>query len=118
MNARLRQWMWSGLAGFPLLLPASIYLFVLRARWLLGHWPSPSDGMAKHMAFKVHYDLTVNVLILAPLIAIGVLIAAFVCRRSAGFRSWSVLWTLVASWVLVCVLFTTDPGGFILWFAD
>ena len=119
MTARTKQTMMTAMATFPAAWLVLLYLFILRARFHFGHWPSASDGMAKYMGFPLHQGLTVYALLAAPWVAVGVVVAVIVLRRrDSGFRLGPPLATLAASVLVSVALFATDPGGFILWFVD
>jgi hypothetical protein len=120
VTVRIKQWVLSIAVAFPLLWLALVYLYILRVRVHLGHWPSASDGMAKYMAFAlVHHDLTVDILLILPLILVAVIVSAFLCRRhNSHFRAWIPITILVGSILLGIVVSVADPGGFILWFVD
>jgi hypothetical protein len=120
MTVRIKQRVLSIAAAFPLLWLASVYLYILRIRVHLGHWPSASDGMAKHMAFGlVHHDLAVDISLVSPLILLGLGISAFICRRrDHRFKIWVPIAVFVGSILLSFAVMAKDPGGFILWFAD
>lgn len=119
MTIRAKECVVSGLAAFPVVWLALLYLFVIRARVHFGHWPSPADGMAKYMAFTAHHTFTVYALYAAPFVAVGAFAWAIALRREdSGFRVSKPLVVLSTSVIVCTLLVATDPGGFILWFVD
>ena len=111
------------LIAVPLLTLANLYLYILRARLILGYWPAPG-----HPPYLVvpHFQ--------AVLVPIGS-VASFVCLIMAVAV---VLWLLLgkhlsvlesppvvkrvllffAVWAILFVLFRLDPGQFIAWIWD
>lgn len=120
MSTRTKLGMLNLAASYPLMWLALVYLYILRARFHFGHWPSPSDGMAKYQSFaSLHHTIAVCSLRVSPLVLLGVLGLACICRwRDSQFRVWIPISVLVCSILLWVVFSATDPGGFILWFAD
>ena len=120
MTTRTKQWTLSLLASYPMVWLTLVYLFIIRARIHFGHWPSPSDGMAKYLNFaSFHFSLAVYCLLASPLILLGVLALAVVWRwQDSTFRIWIPIATLFGSILLWCIVAFTDPGGFISWFVD
>jgi len=119
MTSRVKQTILTVTATFPIMWLVLLYLFIIRARFHFGHWPSAADGMAKYMGFPLHQSLIVYALLTAPWVAIGVVVAAIVLRRrDSSFRVGPPLVILAASVLISVALFVTDPGRFILWFMD
>src|SRR6267143_5652806 len=119
MTSHAKQTMLTSAAAFPAAWLVLLYLFVLRARYHFGHWPSASDGLAKYMGFPVRQSLTIYALLAAPWVAIAVVVVAVVLRRrDSSFRVGPPLAILAASVLFSVALFATDPGRFILWFID
>ena len=118
VRTRTKQRIVSGLAAFPVLWLALLYLFVVRARSQLGHWPSATDGMAKYM-FRdgqtlIVYALYATLLALVAAAAWGIALR----RRDPRFSVATPLIIAVLSittWVLFAAV---DPGDFILWVID
>src|ERR1039457_573505 len=103
------------LAILPVAWLVLVYLFVIRVRFHLGHWPTPSDGMAKYMGFPIHHTLSVYSFIAAPLATLAVIaITILLRRRNPAFGVSLPLAVLSVSVVLSTVLFATDPGRFIV----
>jgi hypothetical protein len=119
MNSPAKQTVLNGLATFPIVWLLLLYLFILRARFYFGHWPSASDRMAKYMGFSVHQSLIVYGALAAPWIAVGVAIAAVILRRrDPTFRVSEPLAILAVSVLVSVALLAIDPGRFVLWFMD
>ncbi len=111
------------LISVPLLTLTNLYLYVLRARIILGHWPAPGDP-----PYPVGFHFQ------AVLVPIG-FVASFVSLIAAVVV---VLWLLLGRrrdvlgsrpvvtrvlvffvvWVIHFVLFRLDPGWFIAWVWD
>ncbi|MBL9166713.1 MAG: hypothetical protein JNN07_03160 [Verrucomicrobiales bacterium] len=107
------------LAAYPLAWLSLLYLFVLRARLYLGHWPQPYHPDPKDLGFTVHHQAVWFGLMALPVVALATVALALVGRRVAvDRRIWPALTFLVASIVLVIVVARLDPGGFFNWFAD
>jgi hypothetical protein len=71
MTPRAKQMLLTAVATYPVMWLVLLYLFIIRARFHFGHWPSASDGMAKYMGFPLHQSLIVYGLPGAPLVAIA-----------------------------------------------
>ena len=120
MTTRTKLGMLNVAASYPLMWLALVYLFIIRARFHFGHWPSPSDGMAKYQSFaSLHHTIAIYSLLVSPLVLLGVVVFCFLCRRrDSHFRFWVPIAVLGCSTILWTVFAAADPGGFILWFAD
>jgi hypothetical protein len=104
---------------FPVLWLLLFSLFLLRARFHLGHWPSVSNSMAKSLGFSLHYGLSAYALLAVPWIVIGVLVATAVLRhKDSLLRIGLPLAVLAASIALLFAVFAIDLRGFVLWFLD
>ena len=107
------------LAAYPLAWIALVYLFVIRARLHLGHWPTPNQPDPKTLGFSFHHQAIWFGLMAMPVIAILTIVFALIGRRLAVcHRTWPALALLVVSIVLVVALGRLDPGDFFAWFAD
>jgi hypothetical protein len=107
------------LAAYPLAWLSLLYLFVLRARLHLGHWPEPYHPDPKDLGFTVHHQAIWIGLMALPVVALATVALALVGRRKAGDRRiWPAVTFLVASIALVIFVARLDPGGFFNWFAD
>lgn len=107
------------LAAYPIAWLSMLYLFVLRARFHLGHWPEPYHPDPKDLGFTVHQQAIWIGLMALPVVALATIALALVGRRVAvDRRIWPTVMFLVASIALVMVVARLDPGGFFNWFAD
>lgn len=107
------------LAAYPVAWLSLLYLFVLRARLHLGHWPEPSHPDPKDLGFMVHHQAIWIGLMALPIVAVATIALALVGRRvAADRRIWPALTFLAASIALVMVVARLDPGSFFNWFAD
>ena len=95
------------------------YLYVIRQRLLLGHWPRPSQPDPKDAGFVLHHLSLVLTMTLIPGVSLMTL-GLILHRRSVdpGFR-WvlALLLTLGSNavyWTVVCL----DPGHYVDWFWD
>ena len=119
MTSRAKQRILAATALLPAVWLLLLYLFVLRARIHLGHWPSSADGMAKYLGFPIHHTLTVDAFLAAPLAAIFVAAAVIIFRyRDSRIRIVLPIAILAICSILSISLLVTDPGGLILWFVD
>lgn len=107
----------------PLLTLTNLYLYVIRARIILGHWPSPG-----HPPYPVGSDFQ------AILVPIGAVASVVSLIGAAIVILWLVLskrrWVLVSRpvmrrllvfvvvWVVFFLLFRRDPGHFVAWIWD
>ncbi len=115
----LRRIVW-GLALTPTASLVLFWSFVLRARIVLGRWPTPYNPDPKDIGYW-HY-VVVFYGIIAALLSVPLLLAA---AAVAGYRRPKAWWRLVLA-LLLClgvlagsiVLYRLDPGGFSEWLAD
>jgi hypothetical protein len=106
------------LAAYPLGWLALLYLFAIRARVQLGHWPTPYQSGPKTLGFTFHHQAIWFGLIALPFVAIATVALAIRGRRLAVYhRIWPALTLLIISVVLVVTLGYLDPGGLFMWFA-
>jgi membrane-associated PAP2 superfamily phosphatase len=107
------------MASYPLAWLVLLYLFVIRARLELGHWPAPYQPDPKTLGFTFHHQAIWFGLMALPVVAILTIALSIAGRRLAVYhRIWPALTLLVCSVVLVVVLGRIDPGAFFEWFAD
>lgn len=107
------------LATYPLAWLGLLYLFVVRARLHLGHWPMPSHPDPKDLGFIWHHQAIGFGLMALPVVALATVALAVAGRRLAVYhRIWPALALLILSILLVMVLGIFDPGDFFGWFAD
>ena len=107
------------LAAYPLAWLMLLYLFVVRARLHLGHWPTPYQPDPKDLGFTFHHQAIWFGLMALPVVALATIALSIVGRRLAVYhRIWPALTLLVVSVVLVVALGRLDPGDFFEWFAD
>ena len=106
-------------AAFPLTWLGAFYLFVMRARWTLGRWPTPNHPDPKDLGFYWHH-LAINLgLVVIPVAALATIgWAIFRWRSSTPRTGWSQLSLVISSAALVLFLARLDPGSFFQWFAD
>jgi hypothetical protein len=116
----LRIGVWT-LAFSPLAWFVAFWLFVLRARAVLGFWPTPYHPDPKDLGFDLHYLAVVIGLpwaLAATLVLL--LLIAFNYRqiKSAGARPVLAGITGVMGLALSLGIGRQDPGRFFYWFAD
>ena len=105
---------------------------VVRARWILGHWPCPGHidpSLGRGLESYVRSPLDPGTmpghwwLVLASLV-LGLLslpwgIPAYALLRTAGRPPHpATMSALVAGWVGLFLVLVIDPGGFVRWFVD
>ncbi len=107
------------LAWYPLVWLASVYLFVLRARFHLGFWPEPSRPDPKNLGFAVHHAVNWFGLATVPgAIVAAVVLAVVESRIGRRTKAWPVLSLAAVSFVAVIATGRLDPGRFFEWFVD
>lgn len=107
------------LAVYPLWWLAMFYLFVLRARWQLGYWPSPYHPDPKELGFTLHYSLVLlSSVALVPVVAGAALLLVIGKARGALVRAWPPALLLLCSTTLLVLLVRVDLGRFLNWFGD
>jgi hypothetical protein len=119
VDRNLRRIVW-GLSLTPTASLLLFWSFVLRARVVLGRWPTPYNPDPKDIGYW--YYVAVFYGILAAVLSVPLLlaVAAVACYRQP--RTW---WRLALAFLL-CVgilagsiaLHRLDPGGFSEWFGD
>ncbi len=111
------------LIAVPLLTLANLYLYVFRARMILGHWPSPGNP-----PYLVGFGSQ------AILVPMGAVASVVSLMGAAAVILWLVLsgrrWALVSRpvmrrvlvfmvvWAIFFLLFRLDPGQFVAWVWD
>jgi hypothetical protein len=119
MTTRTKQGILTVMAAFPLFWVLLFYVFVCRARFHLGHWPSVSNSMGKMIGLPLHRDLVAYTLVAVPWIAIGVVVAISILRHKHSELELglplAVLAGSVTLWVAVLAI---DPSSFLMWFLD
>ncbi len=115
--------MLNALIAVPLFTLTNLYLYVLRARILLGHWPSPGNP-----PYPVGSDFQA---ILVPIGAVASVVsligaAIVILWLMLSRRRWALvsrpvmrrLLVFVVVWVVFFLLFRLDPGQFVAWIWD
>jgi ABC-type dipeptide/oligopeptide/nickel transport system permease component len=119
IRTRLLNYLAVILAAYPLAWLAQLYLFVLRARLHLGHWPAPYQPDPKDLGFTFHHQAIWFGLMALPVVALAAIVLSIVGWHLAVYRRiWPVITLLASSVVLVVALGRLDPGDFFVWFAD
>ena len=111
------------LISVPLLTLTNLYLYVLRARIILGHWPAPGDP-----PYPVGFHFQAVLVPIGFVASFVSLIAAVVVvlwlllgRRRDVLGSRPVVMRVLVffvAWGVLFVLFRLDPGWFIAWVWD
>ena len=138
-NAKLPAWMLFDTQLFHRLLwPLPIAWLVLfgfllvRARWVLGFWPYPGHvdpSLGPGLASIVESPLDPKTFLLQTLVLWFLLVPsalsgfvvgpAHLLLALRGMKpNLATTAFSIAGWVLLWMLLTIDPGGFLLWFAD
>jgi hypothetical protein len=111
---------WLLLAGavYPLLWLNAFALFVIRARLILGRWPSPYNPDPKDLGLSIHYGCLLWGLV--AIVAVGLLtfVGALVARRFSKKVPWLLVILAAATPVLTILFIRWDPGRFMEWFMD
>ncbi len=95
------------------------YAFVFRARLELGYWPTPSYPDPKSLGFGLHHAIIWLGLFAWPVLSGCALVLALLRGEgSARFPFWITVTLLVISLALTFAVIWSDPGRFMLWFAD
>lgn len=119
MKLRLLQALPLALAAAPLAWLALLYLFVLRARLHLGHWPRPYHPDPADLGFTLQRQAIWIGLTVLPFLSLSALPVVLVGRRwGIDLRLWRTLTLLAGSTILSLALGRFDPGSFLEWFAD
>jgi len=112
------------LALAPLLTLVAFYSYVLRARLILGHWPSPGNppypvGSRIHayIAILGAFGLLPSAAIMAVAVVIWILLSGrgWVLSKPSVAKRLAVFLVL---WIVCYTLLRLDPGRFFLWFWD
>lgn len=111
---------WLLLAGamYPLLWLNAFALFVIRARLILGRWPSPYNPDPKDLGMDLHYHGLLLGGVLLVTCGIGTFLAALVARWRSKRVPWLLIVLAAATPVLTILLTRWDPGRFMEWFMD
>lgn len=107
-------------AALPLSGVVAMYGLVLRARFALGEWPRPQRPDPKDLGFELHHGLAGLFMIVAVASPVA-LAACLLLRRRDDPRvrhRGTALAVFAAGYALLWVLAWTDPGGFLMWYAD
>ena len=109
------------LSAIPATALAIFYTYVIRARLVLGHWPTPYNPDPKSLGFSVHY---LAALILMPAtfasaIMALILVVLLATGRLGSFRAARKrILIFVIIWSVWFLLMRLDPGHFMYWFMD
>jgi len=111
------------LIAVPLLTLANLYLYVFRARMILGHWPSPGNpSYLVGFGFQAVLVPMGFVASLVSLIAAVVVVSwLLLSRRRTVLGSRPVVARVLlffVVWVAFFLLFRLDPGQFVAWVWD
>lgn len=95
------------------------YLYVIRQRLLLGHWPRPSQPDPKDAGFVLHHLSLVLGMTLIPGISL-MTVGLILHRRSVDprFRWMPALLVALASFATFWGVVRLDPGHYVDWFWD
>ncbi len=120
---RFTSILFDALIAVPLLTLANLYLYVFRARVILGHWPSP--GNPPYLVGFGFQAVLVPMGFVASVVSLVGATAAILWLALSGRR-----WVLVSRpvvrrvlvfmvvWVVFFLLFRLDPGQFVAWIWD
>lgn len=96
----------------PLVWLACLYAFVMRARLILGTWPSLESGPARHhLGFSIHERLVSGGMIFLPIwFVVWCLLTTPASVSSRRFVA------LLCLWGLPVAIAALDPGRFFRWY--
>lgn len=99
----------------------AFWLFVLRARLILGHWPTPYNPDPKDLGFSCHRMAIVLGLPLFFATTLTLLLFIILFWRemkAAGARPLLAATAACVSVAVIHAIARQDPGKFFYWFAD
>lgn len=107
------------MASYPLAWLGLFYLFVIRARLELGHWPVPYQPDPKSLGFIVHHQAIWFGAMTLPVVGL-LTVALLIIGRRLGIhhRILPTLTLLLFFIILAVALAQLDPGDFFAWFWD
>ena len=108
---------------FPFLTLAALYSYIVRARIILGYWPSPGNPPYPVGSQFHAYIVVFGAAIFMPLALIAAVITVFglLLRNRRMLISRSVIKRILifaVLWLTCFLLLRLDPGHFLLWLWD
>ena len=105
-------------AAYPLLWLTTFAFFVLRARLLLGRWPTGNNPDPKALDMEWHRSSLMLGLIAIPAVGLVSFLIALAARVRFRILPWWLVLLMGITPVATVLILRCDPFDFIGWFAD